>query len=204
MDPTGAQPPAGYPVADRGPRTPDRMAAWHGSPAAEPWSAPEPRPEPRPEAPSEPWPAREPPGAAAPPGRRTARRDRVSPQAVFAELLQLAGIPQSAYAVGEEVPGAMCVVKAEGGFEVFSCTDDARLEVHFFEHEEAAYFYLFGVLAAEAVRSGRLGPNRPNGYVNGSRGPGPAGAAATARENVSKYLRSRKLPKSPSRAVMVN
>ena len=70
--------------------------------------------------------------------------------------------------------------------------------------EEAAYFYLFGVLAAEAVRSGRLGPNRPNGYVNGSRGPGPDGAAETASENVSKYLRSRKLPKSPSRAVMVN
>jgi hypothetical protein len=65
----------------------------------------------------------------------------------------------------------MCLVKAEGGFEVFSCTDDARLEVHFFEDEEAAYFYLFGVLAAEAIHSRRLGPTRPNGYVNGSRGP---------------------------------
>ena len=30
-----------------------------------------------------------------------------------------------------------------------------------FEDEEAAYFYLFGVLAAEAIRSGRLGPNGP-------------------------------------------
>jgi hypothetical protein len=109
--------------------------------------------------------------------------------------------------VGEEVPGAMCVVKAEGGFEVFSCTDGARLEVHFFEQEEAAYFYLFGVLAAEAIRSGRLGPSRPNGYVNGSRGPGMPGATAPAAvpgENVSEYLRSRKLPKSPSRTVMVN
>ena len=52
----------------------------------------------------------------------------------------------------------MCLVKADGGFEVFSRTDDARLDVRFFEDEEAAYFYLFGVLAAEAVRSGRLRP----------------------------------------------
>ena len=54
----------------------------------------------------------------------------------------------------------MCLVKADGGFEVFSRTEDARLEVHFFEDEEAAYFYLFGVLAAEAVRSGRLRPDQ--------------------------------------------
>jgi hypothetical protein len=47
----------------------------------------------------------------------------------------------------------MCLVKADGGFEVFGRTDDARLDVRFFEDEEAAYFYLFGVLAAEAVRS---------------------------------------------------
>ena len=94
------------------------------------------------------------------------------PQSVFAELLSLAAIPHAAYAVDEEVPGAMCLVKADGGFEVFSRTDDARLDVHFFEDEEAAYFYLFGVLAAEAVRSGRLRPGTPNGRVNGSRGPG--------------------------------
>ena len=60
----------------------------------------------------------------------------------------------------------MCLVKANGVFEVFSRTDDARLDVHFFEEEEAAYFYLFGVLAAEAVRSGRLRPGTPNGRVN--------------------------------------
>jgi hypothetical protein len=90
----------------------------------------------------------------------------------------------------------MCLVKADGGFEVFSCTDDARLEVHFFEDEEAAYFYLFGVLAAEAIRSGRLAPTRPNGYINGSRGPGRAGDGRVGRENVSKYLRHRKLPNS--------
>jgi hypothetical protein len=253
MEPTGARPPAEpgvSPDTSHGPRTPDRMAAWHGSPASEPWSEPwparapradprsdprseprgEPRSEPRaqpvtrsePQPPQpgtgpEPWfgarpgPSREPepgpwagPAPAAPPGRRTARKDRVSPQSVFAELLNLAGIPQVAYAVDEEVPGAMCVVKTDGGFEVFSCTDGERLEVHFFEEEEAAYFYLFGVLAAEAVRSGRLGATRSNGHVNGSRGPGPATTPAAAREDVKKYLQSRKLHKSPSHAVIVN
>ena len=100
------------------------------------------------------------------------------PQSVFGELLSLAAIPHSAYAVDEEVPGAMCLVKADGGFEVFSRTDDARLDVRFFEDEEAAYFYLFGVLAAEAVRSGRLQPGagqRPRQRIPwspGSRGPG--------------------------------
>ena len=196
------------------------MAAWHGSPAPEPHGEPWPEPWGDSEAPAggledEVLPqldegqhgggASQAEQAVSPPaGRRTARKARVSPQAVFAELLNLAGIPDAAYAAGEEVPGAMCVVKADGGFEVFSCTEDARLEVHFFEEEEAAYFYLFGVLAAEAVRSGRLGPTRPNGYVNGSRGPAAATPQATARENVSKYLRSRKLPKSPSHPDIVN
>jgi hypothetical protein len=30
--------------------------------------------------------------------------------------------------------------------------------VRIFDDEESAYFYLFGVLAAEAVRTGRLAP----------------------------------------------
>jgi len=240
--------------ADRAPSTPDRVAAWHGSPEGEPWPEPKPapRPAPRPQARPEPaadprlgprvnhrpepwadprpepradrwsepwpegWPAVEPwpaddPWAetgpsAAMPGRRAGRRDRV-PQSVFAELLSLAAIPHAAYAVDEEVPGAMCLVKADGGFEVFSRTDDARLDVRFFEDEEAAYFYLFGVLAAEAVRSGRLRSAAPNGHVNGSRGalPGPGpGVPSPAGENVSKYLRSEKLPKSAPRPVIVN
>jgi hypothetical protein len=245
----GHREPGGYAEAERAPRTPDRMAAWHGSPETDPWSGPavprldprsDPRSEPRPDVRPEPrydprsdpradprregraeaWPRSEPraelrpaggpeprPGAgtlapapapapasasapapapAGPPsGRRAGRRDRV-PQSVFGELLSLAAIPHSAYAVDEEVPGAMCLVKADGGFEVFSRTDDARLDVRFFEDEEAAYFYLFGVLAAEAVRSGRLQPGGANGHVNGSRGPAvPPGPA----ENVSKYLR---------------
>jgi hypothetical protein len=208
---------------------PDRMAAWHGSP--EPWpqtaagyragadteagaedrpgavsgsaSGPDSRTEAGPW--SDPWAEREPgngPGTAPNPGRRIGRKDRISPESVFAELLALAAIPQAAYAVDEEVPGAMCLVKADGGFEVFSRTDDARLDVRFFEDEEAAYFYLFGVLAAEAVRSGRLRPGPLNGHVNGSRGPGVPSGPAT--ENVSKYLRRKKLPKSAPRAVMVN
>jgi hypothetical protein len=123
------------------------------------------------------------------------------PQPVFADLADLAAIPHTAYAVDEEVPGAMCLVKADGGFEVFGRTDDARLDVRFFEDEEAAYFYLFGVLAAEAVRSGRLRPASPNGHVNGSRGPGLPSAP---RENVSKYLRGKKLPKPGPRPVIVN
>jgi hypothetical protein len=137
---------------------------------------------------------------APPSGRRSGRRDRV-PQSVFGELLSLAAIPHSAYAVDEEVPGAMCLVKADGGFEVFSRTDDARLDVRFFEDEEAAYFYLFGVLAAEAVRSGRLQPGRVNGHVNGSRG---SRIPSSAAENVSKYLRGKKLPTSAPPAVIVD
>ncbi len=198
----GPQPsaePGGYADADRVSSTPDRVAAWHGSPETEPWSEPqpdprsdprsEPRADPRPESQAEPEPWAAPgqcaepepwaepgPQAASPSGRRAGRRDRV-PQSVFAELLSLAAIPHVAYAVDEEVPGAMCLVKADGGFEVFSRTDDARLDVHFFEDEEAAYFYLFGVLAAEAVRSGRLRPDTANGRVNGSRGPGAPSAS---------------------------
>jgi hypothetical protein len=161
---------------DRWPSTVDRMAAWHGSPEAEPWAGPQPR-------------------------RRAGRRDRV-PQSVFAELLSLAAIPHAAYAVDEDVPGAMCLVKADGGFEVFSRTDDARLDVRFFEDEEAAYFYLFGVLAAEAVSSGRLRPGPLNGHVNGSRGPGVPSPSTAG--NVSKYLRGGKFPISVPHAVIVN
>jgi len=124
------------------------------------------------------------------------------PQSLFAELLSLAAIPHTAYTVDEEVPGAMCLVKADGGFEVFSRTDDARLDVRFFEDEEAAYFYLFGVLAAEAVHSGRLRPAALNGHVNGSRGP--AVPSYSPAENVSKYLRRKKLPASAPHAVIVN
>jgi hypothetical protein len=127
--------------SSNGHRPVDRVAAWHGSP--EPWL------------PAEPSQNGNGNGRA---GSRTARRDRTPIQAVFAELLDLAAIPQTAYAVDDEVPGAMCLVKVDDGFEVFASSEEARLEVRFFEDEEAAYFYLFGVLAAEAVRNGDLGP----------------------------------------------
>jgi hypothetical protein len=181
--PTGNDQLAGYGSSDHASRMPDRMAAWHGSP--EPW----PGPQAWDEREAEPAPDMAPAPEAAPAAaRRPGRRDRISPESLFAELLSLADIPQAAYAVDEEVPGAMCLVEAEEGFEVFSRTDDARLEVHFFEDEEAAYFYLFGVLAAEAIRSGRLRPSgsaQANGHHNGS---GPAPSLDTP-ENVSKYLR---------------
>jgi hypothetical protein len=178
----------------------------------EPWTedAPDPnRPEPwtEDEPWSSPWTEREPasePETTRVRRRRTGRKDRISTESIFSELLSLAAIPQAAYAVDEEVPGAMCLIEADGGFEVFSRTDDARLEVRFFEDEEAAYFYLFGVLAAEAVRSGRLGPSGParaNGHRKGSvptAPQSPQGTPPTSAGNVSKNLRGRKLPKSAS------
>ena len=208
--------PEGYGGADRGSRMPDRMAAWHGSPAPAPWNGREPGPAPwngREPGPV-PWNGREPgpvprngrepgpgpwseresgsgPGTTRVPPRHCGRKDRISPESVFAELLTLAAIPQAAYAVDEEVPGAMCLVEANDGFEVFSRTENARLEVQFFEDEEAAYFYLFGVLAAEAIRNGLLapiGPDRANGHGNGATAPG----TTAATENVSKYLRGKK------------
>jgi hypothetical protein len=77
---------------------------------------------------------------------------------VFAELVDLAAMPQDAYAVDEVVDGAICLVGTESGFEVFSAAKGIRQEVRYFHDEEAAYFYLFGLLAAEAVRDGRLIP----------------------------------------------
>jgi hypothetical protein len=143
------------------------------------------------------------PSGAPPPGRRTGHKDRISPESVFDELLTLSAIPQAAYAVDDEVPGAMCLVKADGGFEVFSRTDDARLDVRFFEDEEAAYFYLFGVLAAEAVRSGRLGPRGAGGANGHNNGSGAPRTSSPVAGNVSKYLQGRKLPKSASHPARV-
>ena len=52
----------------------------------------------------------------------------------------------------------MCLLAGPSGFEVFMAMDGARHEARSFPDEEAAYFYLFGVLAAEAVRNGALLP----------------------------------------------
>jgi len=91
------------------------------------------------------------------PARRRGTADRhLATQRTFSELAGLAAIPPSAFAVGEEVDGAMCLIQTAAGYEVFNSADGARHEVRVFDDEESAYFYLFGVLAAEAVRTGRL------------------------------------------------
>lgn len=90
--------------------------------------------------------------------RRRASRRRLPTQRIFSELAAQAGIPASAYAINEDVDGSMCLVRTSDGFEVFNSLAGARHEVRIFGDEESAYFYLFGVLAAEAVRTGALGP----------------------------------------------
>ena len=90
-----------------------------------------------------------PPAAAAGPARLATER-------VFAELASLAGIPVDSYAIGEEVEGALCLLQTEQGFEVFHSSNGNRHELQYFCSEEAACFYLFGVLAADAVRKGAL------------------------------------------------
>ena len=92
------------------------------------------------------------------PRRRRSALRRLATQRIFSELASLAAIPPSAYAVGEEVDGAMCLIQTPDGFEVFNAAGGSRHEVRLFDDEESAYFYLFGVLAAEAVRAGRLVP----------------------------------------------
>jgi hypothetical protein len=126
-------------------------------PAPVPEPAPQPQPvsQPEPEAAARPAPApREPEPART---RRAALR-RQATERIFSELAGLAAIPPSAYAVGEEIDGAMCLIQTPDGFEVFNAAAGARHEVRIFDDEESAYFYLFGVLAAEAVRTGRLAP----------------------------------------------
>ena len=98
--------------------------------------------------------------AAGIPRRRRSARSRMATQGIFIELATLAAIPAAAYAVGEEVDGALCLIETATGYEVFSAAGGARHEVRVFEDEESAYFYLFGVLAAEAVRTGLLIPRR--------------------------------------------
>jgi hypothetical protein len=116
----------------------------------QPATGPEPQPVP-------PVPAPLDPALPSPRRRRSALR-RLATQRIFSELADLAAIPPSAYAVGEEVDGAMCLIQTADGFEVFNAAAGSRHEVRLFDDEESAYFYLFGVLAAEAVRTGRLAP----------------------------------------------
>ena len=162
-EPMPAPPGPGMSVAGAGtaapPAPPQPLTPAPAEPAAAPQAAPQAaRPSPPPSPSGASSLLRHLPAAVR--GRRAARKPRLAMSAVFADLVDMADIPRSAYAVDEEVTGAMCLFKTDGGYEVFSCAEDARHEVRFFEDEEAAYFYLFGVLAAEAVRHGRLSPRR--------------------------------------------
>jgi hypothetical protein len=98
-----------------------------------------------------------PPAASQHRQRHSARR-RLATERLFAELANLAAIPVDSYAVGEEVEGAFCLLQTERGFEVFHSVEGNRYELQCFATEESACFYLFGVLAAEAVRTGSLAP----------------------------------------------
>ena len=119
-------------------------AARRPQPTAERQPTAEPQPSP---APAKPGPFR----------RRRAARRRMATERLFADLADLAGLPGDAYSIGEEVEGAICLVQAGDKFEVFQSADGAQQELQIFPTEESACFYLFGVLAAEAVRNGTLG-----------------------------------------------
>ncbi|HCU95214.1 MAG TPA: hypothetical protein DHU96_21890 [Actinobacteria bacterium] len=107
-------------------------------------------------------------GPAADLGGRAGRRQRVPTREIFCELADLASIPRSAYALETEIDGAMCLLPMPEGFEVFIAADGARHEVRSFADEEAAYFYMFGVLAAEAIRNGSLAPTVGAAHLPGA------------------------------------
>jgi hypothetical protein len=150
--PAGLLPPVAVPPA--GPRgVPDL----HAAPV--PQAVPGPvLPGPAPVPPGTPGPQAAPVPAAEPPRRRRSAGQRMATERIFGELASLAAIPSTSYSVGEEVDGAMCLLPTADGFEVFSCAGGARHEVRVFSDEESACFYLFGVLAADAVRTGGLVP----------------------------------------------
>jgi hypothetical protein len=93
---------------------------------------------------------------AAPSSQRRAARPRLATERLFADLAGLAGIPADSYSVGRELDGAFCLLQTDDGFEVFHSAEGARHELQAFATEESACFYLFGLLAAEAVRNGTL------------------------------------------------
>jgi hypothetical protein len=93
----------------------------------------------------------DPPGLPVPPGFYD------PPEAALAGIAP-ASIPRAAYALETETDGAICLLPTPDGFDVFIAADGARHELRSFADEEAAYFYLFGVLAADAIRSGALAP----------------------------------------------
>lgn len=132
----------------------------HSAVVQPPLTTPPPLPAPPTSEPAKPAsePTGEPGREREPTGGRSARRQRVPTRDIFIELADMAGISRSAYALETEADGAMCLLLSGDGFEVFMAADGARHEVRFFPDEETAYFYLFGVLVAEAIRNGVLTP----------------------------------------------
>jgi hypothetical protein len=150
------------PTTEPPPQAPVTVVTPHSGPAlpaAGSGPAPEHAPAPGPEHAAGPEHA---PGLqiAVPPRRRRAARRRLPTQRIFSDLAAQAAIPASAYAVGEDVDGAMCLMRTDEGFEVFNSAAGSRHEVRLFGDEESAYFYLFGVLVADAVRTGALAPRQ--------------------------------------------
>lgn len=87
---------------------------------------------------------------------RSGERQRPGTQQLFADLAEAAGIPSYRYAIGAAVEGAFCLLSSADGYQVFWYSSGARHEQQTFATEEAACFYLFGILAAEALRTGSL------------------------------------------------
>jgi hypothetical protein len=148
--------PAGTPI----PPGAGTVLADLAAPAGPPVPAAIPRQGPAPAAPLNGLPAPATPAAAESPRRRRSAKRRMATERIFGELASLAAIPASAYSVGEEVDGAMCLLETADGFEVFTSSGGSRHEVRVFSDEESACFYLFGVLAADAVRTGVLVPGQ--------------------------------------------
>ena len=152
------QPAAPVPAQAAAPRPAPTAPGRQGA-APGPRDAPEPLDAaPEPQDAAAPGPRQAAPDPAKPPRRRRTARKRDATQRIFSELAGLAAIPPAVYSVGAEVDGAMCLIQSGQGFEVFNAVSGARHEVRSFQDEESAYFYLFGVLAADAVRTGRLAP----------------------------------------------
>jgi hypothetical protein len=154
-------PPAAVPAQQPAPALPDagQPATSQAPPAppAQPVAAQAPHAEAAQPQPAGPQP---PPVAPVVGRRRRSTKRRLPTQRIFSDLATQAAIPASAYAIGEDVDGAMCLMRTDEGFEVFNSAGGARHEVRDFDDEESAYFYLFGVLVADAVRTGALVPRQ--------------------------------------------
>jgi hypothetical protein len=88
--------------------------------------------------------------------QRRSGRARLATERTFADLAARAGLSADSYAIGEAIDGAICLIQTDQGFEVFHAVAGDRQELQSFPTEQAAFFYLFGVLAADAVRTGSL------------------------------------------------